>query len=167
MLCIYHCTSVIVTAPGVLDLLCHGVIICSLSRYLSLRVCRTCYSSYHSRPYRFDEGELLCIHMCMYLPGKRSCLFNCVKVTNPIYQDFTRLVGSCLVNLEWILYSCTYVCIALLEKSVWIREHWETQSGEESSSSGRFNPVDRCQQHTPESKRIFPTTIGNIAVQNP
>ena len=34
----------------------------------------------------------------------------------------------------------------LLGKSVWIQERSKTQSGEESSSSGRFNPVGRLQQ---------------------
>ena len=34
----------------------------------------------------------------------------------------------------------------LLGKSVWIRERLKMQSGEESSSSGRFNPVGRLQQ---------------------
>ena len=36
--------------------------------------------------------------------------------------------------------------ILLLGKSVWIQERLKTQSGEESSSSGRFNPVGRLQQ---------------------
>ena len=34
----------------------------------------------------------------------------------------------------------------LLGKSVWIQEHLKSQSGEESSSSGRFNPVGHLQQ---------------------
>ena len=34
----------------------------------------------------------------------------------------------------------------LLGKSVWIQERLKTQSGEESSSSGCFNPVGRLQQ---------------------
>ena len=34
----------------------------------------------------------------------------------------------------------------MLGKSVWIQERLKTQSGEESSSSGCFNPVGRLQQ---------------------
>ena len=36
--------------------------------------------------------------------------------------------------------------INLLGKSVWIQECLKTQSGEDSPSSGRFNPVGRLQQ---------------------
>ena len=47
------------------------------------------------------------------------------------------------------------------------------QSGEENFSSGHFNPVGRLQQthqtaflNAPQSKRIFPTSVGSVAVQN-
>ena len=36
--------------------------------------------------------------------------------------------------------------LLLLGKSVWIQDSLKTQSGEESSSSGRFNPVGPLQQ---------------------
>ena len=38
------------------------------------------------------------------------------------------------------------IILLLLGKSVWIQERLKTQSGEESSSSGRFNPMGPLQQ---------------------
>ena len=45
----------------------------------------------------------------------------------------------------------------LLGKSFQIQECLKTQSGEESSLSGCFNPDNPS--NTPESKRIFPATV--------
>ena len=53
------------------------------------------------------------------------------------------LLSNAISSTQWNKYTPFL-------KSVWIEEHLETQSGEESSSSGRFNPVGRLHQYTAE-----------------
>ena len=73
--------------------------------------------------------------------------------------------------------------LLLVGKSFQIQEHSQRQSGEENSSSGRFNHVGRLQQssniqmknslhqtaflNAPESQRIFPTTVGTSKSEIP
>ena len=69
-------------------------------------------------------------------------------------------------------YVHTYVG-TLLGKSFQIQDLLKTQSGEKSSSSSPDFIEMKNSLHqtaflkTPESERIFPTTVGNFTVRNP